>query len=417
MAKKDDSYSHSLSYYAWQRLKKDKLAMFGLAVIVLCMMVAGLGFLITPDSTPDANDQLLELSKKSPGFEVRMLQIRKNEPQHNVNIFSKMIFGEVSNFRSVPFADYHFDGNDIVVREYTGDEKRKGADIRYNLADVVYPINYNTQISNNVKEGYMEFYEFGSNTRIRKTAKELREEVEKSHLITKRYILGTDPAGRDLLSRLMIGTRVSFSVGFISVLISLSIGVLMGALAGFYRGRVDDLIVWLINVVWSIPTLLLVIAITLALGKGFWQVFIAVGLTMWVEVARVVRGQILSLREKEFVEAGRALGFRNVRIIMRHIIPNVMGPVIVISASNFASAILTEAGLSFLGIGAQPPTASWGAMINAYRGFIIGDSSFAYLAILPGLAIVLMVLAFVLLGNGLRDALDAKAVDEEQVMF
>ncbi|MBL0330501.1 MAG: ABC transporter permease [Bacteroidetes bacterium] len=415
MAKKDDKYSHSLSYYAWQRLKTNKLAMFGLIVIGLCMILAILGFAITPDSTPDANDQLLELSKKPPGFEVRMLQTRKNEPLHDVNFFYKMIYGEISNFRSIPFSDYHFDGNDIVIREYTGDEKRQGTDIRYNLADAVYAIDYNTPIVNNVEQGYTEFYEFGSNTKIRKSVKELQAEVEKNYIITKKYILGTDPAGRDLLSRLIIGTRVSFSVGFVSVFISVFIGILMGALAGFYRGRVDDVIIWIINVVWSIPTLLLVIAITLALGKGFWQVFVAVGLTMWVEVARVIRGQVMSLREKEFIEAGRALGFTNYRIIMRHVLPNVMGPVIVISAANFASAILIEAGLSFLGIGAQPPTASWGAMINAHRGYIIGDAP--YLAFLPGLAIMIMVLAFVLLGNGLRDSLDTKSMDDDQIMY
>lgn len=389
--------------------------MFGLVVIVLCMLIAILGFLITPDSTPDANDQLLELSKKPPGFEVQMLLTKKNEPSHAVNIFSKMLFGEISDYRTIPIANYHFDGNDIVYQEYTGTEKRLGTIIRFNLADVVYAINYNTPIKNNLEQGYTEFYEFGSNKKIRRSVAELQEEIRKNNIVTKQYILGTDPAGRDLLSRLMIGTRVSFSVGFISVFISIVIGILMGALAGFFRGKVDNIIVWVINVVWSIPTLLLVIAITLALGKGFWQVFVAVGLTMWVEVARVIRGQVMSLREKEFIEAGRALGFTNMRIIMRHVIPNVMGPVIVISAANFASAILTEAGLSFLGIGAQPPTASWGAMINAHRGFIIGDSP--YLAFLPGLAIMLMVLAFVLLGNGLRDALDSKSVDEDQVMF
>ncbi|MGQ0829783.1 MAG: ABC transporter permease [Bacteroidota bacterium] len=416
MARKDDSYSHSLSYYAWQRLKKNKLAMFGLIVIGLCMLLAILGFLITPDSTPDSNDQLLELSKKPPGFKAKMLLTRKNEPTHtDGNIFSKMLFGQVSDFRSIPFDEYRFEGNDIIVREYTGDAKRIGTEIKYNLADAVYAINYNTPIVNNVEQGYTEFYEFGSDQKIKKTVKELRDEIEKNYIVTKKYILGTDPAGRDLLSRLIIGTRVSFSVGFVSVFISIVIGILMGALAGFYRGRIDDLIIWFINVVWSIPTLLLVIAITMALGKGFWQVFVAVGLTMWVEVARVIRGQIMSLREKEFVEAGRALGFSNFRIIMRHVLPNVMGPVIVISAANFASAILIEAGLSFLGIGAQPPTASWGAMINAHRGYIIGDAP--YLAFLPGLAIMFMVLAFVLLGNGLRDALDTKSIDEDQLMY
>ncbi len=164
---------------------------------------------------------------------------------------------------------------------------------------------------------------------------------------------------------------------------------------------------------WSIPTLLLVIAITFALGKGFWQVFVAVGLTMWVEVARVVRGQVLSLREGEFIEAARALGFSNFRILRRHVLPNVLGPIIVLSAVNFANAVLIEAGLSFLGIGAQPPTASWGGMINAHRGYIIADA--AYLAFLPGFAIMLLVLAFVLLGNGLRDAFDTKAVEEISV--
>jgi len=165
-------------------------------------------------------------------------------------------------------------------------------------------------------------------------------------------------------------------------------------------------VVWLINVVWSIPTLLLVISLSMALGKGIWQVFIAVGLTMWVEVARVVRGQIISIRESGFVEAGTALGLKSPRIIIRHILPNILGPVIVISAANFATAILLEAGLSFLGIGVQPPTPAWGYMINDHRGFIILDS--AYLAILPGVAIMLMVLAFYMIGNGLRDALDVK---------
>ena len=135
-------------------------------------------------------------------------------------------------------------------------------------------------------------------------------------------------------------------------------------MAAYFRGKVDAVIMWLVNVVWSIPTLLMVIAISLALGKGFWQVFVAVGLTMWVEVARIVRGEVLSIREKEYVEAAQSLGFGHFRIIFKHILPNVMGAVIVISAANFASAILIESGLSFLGIGAQPPMPSWGFHSN-----------------------------------------------------
>ena len=203
---------------------------------------------------------------------------------------------------------------------------------------------------------------------------------------------------------MLYGTRVSLSVGLIAVLLSLIIGITFGLVAGYFRGRVDDVIMWLVNVIWSVPTLLMVIAITLALGKGFWQVFVAIGLTMWVEVTRIVRGQVLVIRELEFIEAGKALAYKPYRIIFKHIFPNVMGPLIVISAANFASAILIESGLSFLGIGAQPPMPSWGGMIKDHYNYIIMDK--AYLAIIPGLAIMSLVLAFMILGNGLRDAFD-----------
>ena len=163
---------------------------------------------------------------------------------------------------------------------------------------------------------------------------------------------------------------------------------------------------WLTNIIWSIPTLLLVFAITFALGKGFWQVFIAVGLTMWVNVARLVRGQVLSIRELEYIEATRVLGFSHFRTIFHHILPNIMGPVLVIAASNFASAIVIEAGLSFLGVGVQPPQPSWGLMIKENYSFIITQNPM--LALAPGFAIMLLVLAFNLLGNGLRDALDVR---------
>ena len=225
-------------------------------------------------------------------------------------------------------------------------------------------------------------------------------------MLQKRFWLGTDKYGRDILSRLIVGVRVSLGVGMIAIVISLTIGIVLGALAGYLRGWVDDIVMWLINIVWSIPTLLLVFAITLLLGKGFWQIFIAVGLTMWVSVARIVRGQVLGVRELEYVEAARALGFTGTRIIFRHILPNILGPVLVVAASNFASAIVIEAGLSFLGVGVQPPQPSWGLMIKENYNFIITHNPM--LALAPGFAIMLLVLAFNLLGNGLRDALHVK---------
>ena len=226
------------------------------------------------------------------------------------------------------------------------------------------------------------------------------------HVTTIRFWLGTDKYGRDILSRLIVGVRVSLAVGLVTVVLSVLIGVLLGSLAGYFRGKVDDVIMWIVNIVWSIPTLLLVFAITLVLGKGFWQVFIAIGLTTWVSVARLIRGQVMGIRQLEYIEAGRALGYSSSRIIIRHILPNITGPLIVIAASNFASAIIIEAGLSFLGVGVQPPMPSWGLMIKENYNFIITQNPM--LALAPGFAIMIVVLAFNLLGNGLRDALQVK---------
>ena len=220
------------------------------------------------------------------------------------------------------------------------------------------------------------------------------------------FLMGTDKFGRDFFSRIIYGMKVSLTIGFLSVLISLAIGIFLGSISGFYGGNTDKAIMWLINVTWSIPTLLLVIAISLAIGKGFNQVFIAIGLTMWVDVARIVRGQFMSLKEKEFVEAGEVLGYKSSRLIVKHILPNILSTILVISTANFSAAILLESGLSFLGLGAQPPVPTWGSMLRDHYYFIFMDKS--YLAIIPGLFIMTLVLSFINLGNGLRDLLDVK---------
>ncbi|MEI9943924.1 MAG: ABC transporter permease [Chitinophagaceae bacterium] len=354
--------SQSFWSAAWRRLRKNKGAVFGLIIIVICIFIAVFAYFIAPDSSPNANRIILEIGGNKPGFKQDFIKVKRNSVA-TPSFLTQLLSGKEDEYYFVPVVSNEKIGDSIIVQKF-------------------------------IDEGLSERQSYHTN------------QLAPAPIETKKFLVGTDKFGRDILSRLIVGTRVSLSVGLITVIISLSIGLILGSLAGYYRGKTDDIIMWFINVIWSIPTLLLVFAITLALGKGFWQVFIAIGLTMWVNVARLVRGQVLAEREREYVEATRALGFSHFRIIVKHIWPNIMGPVIVIAASNFASAIVIEAGLSFLGIGVQPPQPSWGLMIKENYNFIITQNPM--LALAPGFAIMLLVLAFNLLGNGLRDALNVR---------
>jgi len=363
----------------WKQFRQNKLALLGLSIIAITSLMAILGYLIMPDHSPEANHMSLPLSLKSPGFTYTVLKIPKPDKIEPANIFGRMLFGQPSPFQEMPVVNYSIKKDSLIVNEYISSEDKPE---RRSFALKELAVNP---------------------SRVPFKA----QDIVKKQIEQKIFCLGSDMYGRDLLSRVILGARVSLAVGIMAVLISLVIGVTLGAIAGYYGGWIDGALSWVMNILWSLPALLLVIALSFALGKGLWQIFVAVGLSMWVEAARLVRGQVISLKQAEYIEAAKALGYTDFRIITRHILLNIAGPVLVIAASNFASAILLEAGLSFLGFGAQPPVPTWGGMIREHYGYIIMDA--AYLALLPGIAIMLMVFAFNLVTTGLRDAFDIKS--------
>lgn len=383
---------------AWQRFRRNKPALAGGWFIVLATALALFGYLLAPDDTTDANTQLAELALKDPGFEADLLPVRiAREPAKN-GLVSRMLHGREPSSRLIPV--------DRASLETRGDSvyfQRPGASGK---TESVHLVSLFSSVRDSIlKTGDMYiFVDAAGATQQLERAQLLQTYPAKIERRT--FLLGTDKFGRDVFSRLLLGFRISLLVGGIAVFISLTIGIFLGALGGYFGGRTDDVVMLLINTVWSIPTLLLVFAIVLALGRGIGIIFLAVGLTMWVDVARVVRGQVLTLRDLPFVEAARSMGFRSGRIIFRHILPNLMGPVLVVAAGNFATAILVESGLSYLGFGVQPPAPSWGTLLNENYGYALSGKPMAALA--PAMAIALTVLAFNLVGNGLRDALDVK---------
>lgn len=345
----------SLNTLAWKKLKRDKLSFLSLLYIIISAFIGLFAVLLSPDNSINSNEMHIELATQKPLSEILFLEI-PNDKVINTSFFETVFIGVQSKNKRIAIDSCKTFKNKVTY----------------------YPFN---------------------------------SKIEKIHtgsyqLSKQTFWFGTDKFGRDFLSRILNGIRISLSVGFFSVFISLIIGITLGLISGYFGGFVDDIVMWFVNVIWSIPTLLMVIAITLALGKGFWQIFLAIGLTMWVEVARVVRGQVLLIRELEYIDASRALAYKPFRILFKHILPNVFGPIIVISSANFAAAILIEAGLSFLGIGVQPPTPSWGGIIRDHYYYMIMDKEF--LAIIPGISIMSLVLSFMILGNGLRQVFDVK---------
>lgn len=220
------------------------------------------------------------------------------------------------------------------------------------------------------------------------------------------HLLGTDNFGRDILSRVLYGGRLSLSVGLVVVGISVTIGLILGIVAGFFGGWVDHAVMWVTDLFFAFPFFILAIGVIAALGPGIQNVMMVLGIVGWPGYARLARSKVLSLREEPYIEAARAAGARSLRIMLRHILPNSVAPVIVMATLEMAGAILAAAGLSFLGMGVQPPTPEWGAMLNEARTYM---RMAPHLVVIPGLAIMISVLGLNFVGDGLRDALDPRA--------
>ncbi|MDX2247128.1 MAG: ABC transporter permease [Bacteroidia bacterium] len=360
---------------AWKKFRSNIPAVVGSVYFLLVIVVALLGYVISPDNTSNANLQILELAKKPPGTSAWVLAVPLSNDSVKTEKKGWVFTGKRPSYRPVPLADtssFRLDGERILYRGIAGAEDR------------------------------ISLSAFGLTTKTFH-----RETFIRRFVLHPYYFLGTDTYGRDLFSRIILGGRVSLAIGLMAVLISLVMGILLGTFAGYFGGWLDQVIMWLVSVMWAIPTLLLALAISFVLGKGFWQLFVAIGVSIWVEVARVVRGQILSVREMQFAEAARAMGFSDMRVMFRHIFPNVLSPIIVMAVSNFGAAVLIESGLSFLGIGVEVPVPTWGRMIYEGYTYIVFENG-KWLAFFPGLALILLVVAINLIGIGLRDALDVK---------
>ncbi len=404
-----------------KELYHNKPAFIGLSYIIGCFVVVLLGYSIMLDKTPNVEDGHPLIRKMPILSSSYFLKIKHSFEVEKKNFFHTLYFGVESEYSLVPLSGpYHdtsvlFIQGDTMLFYRTIDSRGQDTLLSKPLIECVKAISSSPS----------EKYDFpnGKNYLTRESdilyvnTKDDTASVSKDDLLAEFYAfniekrfypLGTDEAGRDMYSKLIFGTRIALLIGLASVVISLVVGVTLGAIAGFFGGLFDSVISWLITVFFAIPSIMWVIAISFVLGsRELWVVFVAVGLTTWVDIARLVRGQIISIKQSLYIDAAKALGYSNGRIVFNHILPNIIDPLIIASTSNFATAILVESGLSFLGIGVRPPTPSWGYMI--YEGFkTIGSPNSLHIILVPCVAISLTILAFNLLGNGLRDALDPK---------
>lgn len=332
--------------------------LIGGSYLLIWIILSVFAYFFIPDNSPNANRQLLELSQLPPMSKATLLCIPNPNTQQNYYI--PLATNKVVDFQA---------GKNITFQTLRG---------------------INTSFS------------------LDKFSPESQENaavfIEKNIIHTTFY-MGTDSYGRDVWSRLVLGGRISLLIGLCAMFLSVIIGTSIGLIAGYFGGKVDALFMWLMSVVWAIPSLLLAIVLGVVMKRGLEQVMLAIALSTWVEVARMVRGQVMSVKAQPYIEATKALGLGTFRIFTKHLLPNIWSPIIIMATANFGSAILIESGLSFLGMGVSAETPTWGRMIYEGYTFIVFEYG-KWLAIFPGIALILLVISMNMIGNGLRDSLE-----------
>ncbi len=337
-----------------------KTGFFGFVIILSAFLLSIFSFFIIPDKSIHGNHQIPELALSPVGYS--SLIIKKSfSKKHPLNLQS-LFFGQQSHYQSIPIKEYLIENDKLSYVNLRG----------------------NTILS--------DISNFGADSKAA---------FESNCISTVWFPFGSDRYGRDIFSRLILGLRVSLFVGFFAVSLSVILGIIIGLVAGYFGGWIDHISVFFMNTVWSIPTILLVFAVVLALGRGVYVIFFAVGLTLWIDIARVVRGQTLAIKNETYIKAAESLGYSYRRTLFHHILPNAIAPVIVLAAANFAIAILIEAGLSYLGFGVKPPVPSLGNILNENYGYALSGKLF--IAVIPAIFIMILVLSFNFVSYTIRD--------------
>jgi len=366
---------------------RSTLSKIAAGILLFFFFVSIVAYYVVPDNTAYANLQVVEIAFRQPGYRCYFLKIPVERPEQHF-FLKKLWQGERVTYTVQAFERYTLVQDSLLVYFGTIPQPKNKQMMSIYLPDFYHKAKFLGWISSH--QAYDPAWLV-------------------DHFVEKRvFWLGTDRLGRDYLSRLIVGGRMSLLAGFLGMMISLIIGTTIGLLAGYFRGWADRILVWLFSVMWSLPTILLVMAISFALGKGFLPVMVAIGSTIWVDVARTVRGQVLSIREKLYITAAHALGIPPWRIMLFYVFPEIRSILFILAATNFNTAMLVESGVSFLGLGIQPPIPSWGNLIRDYYPHLVLPT--AYLAILPGFLLAIVIFCLMIIANELRDYYDVRNV-------